>query len=228
MLVPGVCIVLGVQTRLEPPVAGEMVRVAERTTPPAVAVMVAVPDALAPATAVNPAEEAPDGTDTEVGTLTCALLLLNATVTPAVPAKPVRDTVHALGLPAATVSGEQVTEASVACAETASENVTEPPLRPAVSTADPACTPVALKFALDDAAGTTTVGGTETAVLPLDSDTVTAEAAGAVRNTVQLLVALRAIVPGLHDRLARAACAWIVKAADLVTPAEVAEIVAVC
>ena len=70
VLLPGVCIVVGVQTRLAAPEEDVILRAAERTTEPTVADIVALPDALAPAEAVNAAEEAPPGISTEAGTVT--------------------------------------------------------------------------------------------------------------------------------------------------------------
>ena len=81
-LEPGVWMVAGEQTRLGAEDAGDMVSVDVRTIPPKDAVIVALPDALAPADALKLAEEAPAATGIELGTLTCALLLLSETLTP--------------------------------------------------------------------------------------------------------------------------------------------------
>jgi len=183
-----------------------MVSVAERTIAPTVAVMVALPDVLAATAALKPADDAPPGIAREAGTLTCWLLLLRDTVTPLCPAGPLKETVHALELPAVTVSGVQVTEASEDCAVTASEKLTEAPAKLAVRTAEPAEAPAALKVALVVPAATVTDGGTVAEELPLESATVTPpEGAVAVRNTVQVAVAPGAMVPGTQVMLERAA-----------------------
>ena len=102
----------GEQTMLGTPDGGVMVSVAVRPIPPRVAVMVALPDALADAAALKPADDAPAAIDTEAGTLTCELLLLSDTFTPPCPAGPLNNTVQEVELPTVTVSGVQVTEES--------------------------------------------------------------------------------------------------------------------
>lgn len=72
----------GEHTRLAAEDAGVMVSVAVRTTPPRPAVMVALPVALAPAEALKFADDAPADMAIELGTITCALLLLRDTLTP--------------------------------------------------------------------------------------------------------------------------------------------------
>lgn len=128
VLDPGVCMDAGVHTRVGVLDAAEMLSEVPRTTPAIVAVIVAVPDALAPAEAVKPADVAPAPKDTEPGTVTCGLLLLSVAVTPPTPAGPVMTIVQLLELPAATVAGVQLTEESVDCAATASVKVAEFPL----------------------------------------------------------------------------------------------------
>jgi hypothetical protein len=183
-----------------------MVSVAERTIAPTVAVMVALPDALAAATALKPADDAPAGIATDAGTLTCGLLLVSDALAPLCPAGPLKETVQALELPAATVSGAHMTEASEDCAVTASEKVTEAPPKVAVRTAEPAEPPVAVKVTLDVPDATMTEGGTDAEELPLDNATVTPpEGAVAVRNTVQVVAAPGAMVAGVQARLDRAA-----------------------
>lgn len=100
----------GEQTIFGTPEGGVMVSVAVRATPPMAAVIVALPDALAPTEAVNPPVDAPAAIDTEAGTRTCALLLLSDTLAPLCPAGPLNKTVQELELPTTTVSGVQVTE----------------------------------------------------------------------------------------------------------------------
>jgi len=196
----------GEQTKPAAPVAGVMVRVADRTMAPTAAVMVALPDALPFTVALNPADDAPAGIIREDGTVTCRLLLFRDTVTPPGPAAPLNETVHALELPAVTVSGVQTTEAREDCAVTASENVTEAPPKLAVNTAEPDELPVAVKFALVVPDAIVTDGGTDAEELLLDNATVAPPAgAVAVRNTVQVEVAPGAIVPGLQDMLDNAA-----------------------
>jgi len=128
VLLPGVCIVAGVQIRLAVPEADVILRAVERTTEPTVADMVALPEALAPADAVNAAEEAPPDITTEAGTVTCGLLLLSAAVTPPDATGPLMETVQLLALPAGTVPGVQTTEESADCSATARVKVAEPPL----------------------------------------------------------------------------------------------------
>lgn len=82
VLEPGVCIVAGVQTRFGLLDAAVILSAAMRVMAPAVAVIVALPVALADAAAVKLADKAPMGTMTEAGTPTCALLLLSAMLTP--------------------------------------------------------------------------------------------------------------------------------------------------
>lgn len=128
VLVPGVWIEVGEQARLAAPDAAVIVRLADRTMAPAVAVMVALPDALAATEALNPAEDDPAGIASEAGTVTCGLLLPSDTLRPPAPAGPLKVTAQALELPAATVSGVQLNEASETCPVTASEKFTEVPL----------------------------------------------------------------------------------------------------
>ena len=111
-LEPGVWMVAGEQTRLAAEDAAVMVSVDVRTVPPKEAVIVALPDALAPAEALKFADEAPAATGIELGTLTCALLLLSETLAPPWPAGPLSDTVHVLAWPAVTVSGAHDMEES--------------------------------------------------------------------------------------------------------------------
>ncbi len=206
VLVPGVWIEAGEQMRLGPLDAAVTVSVAERTIAPMVAVMVALPDALAATAALKPADDAPAGIARDAGTLTCGLLLVSDTFAPLCPAGPLKETVQALELPAVTVSGAQMTDAREDCAVTASEKVTEAPPKLAVRMAEPAEPPVAVKVALDVPDATVTDGGTDAEELPLDNATVTPpEGAVAVRNTVQVVVAPGAMVPGMQAMLDRAA-----------------------
>ena len=70
-----------------------------------------------------------------------------------------------------------------------------------MTTAEPAVFPVAVNVALLVPDGTETEPGTEAAEL-LESATVTPpEGATALRNTVQVVVAPGAMVPGEQDRL---------------------------
>jgi len=134
------------------------------------------------------------------------LLLVSDTFAPLCPAGPLKETVQALELPAVTVSGAQMTDAREDCAVTASEKVTEAPPKLAVRMAEPAEPPVAVKVALDVPDATVTDGGTDAEELPLDNATVTPpEGAVAVRNTVQVVVAPGAMVPGMQAMLDRAA-----------------------
>ena len=214
-LVPGVWMDAGEHTRLGPLDAGVMVRVAERTIAPRVAVMVALPDAFAAAAALKAADDAPAEIATEPGTVTWGLLLLSDTLAPFCPAGPLKETVQALELPAATVSGVQSTEAREDCAVTASEKVTEEPPKLAVRTAEPAVPPVAVKFALVVPDAIVTDGGTDAEELLLDNATVTPpDGAVAVRNTVQVAVAPGAMVPGVQDMLDNAACGCSVSVID--------------
>ncbi len=128
VLLPGVCIVAGVQIRLAVLEAAVILRTAERTTEATVADMVALPEALAPAEAVNTAEEAPPAIRTEAGTVTCGLLLLKEAVTPPDAAGPLMEIVQLLVLPAATLPGVQTTEESVDCNVTVRVKVAEAPL----------------------------------------------------------------------------------------------------
>jgi hypothetical protein len=128
VLVPGVCIVAGVQIKLAALEEGVILRFVERTTEPTVADIVALPKALAPAEAVNPAEEAPPGIATEAGTVTCGLLLLSVAITIPGAAEPLIKIVQLVALPAAMVEGLQTTEVSVDCAATARLNFTVAPL----------------------------------------------------------------------------------------------------
>lgn len=128
VLLPGVCIVAGVQIRLAAPEADVTLRAIERTTEPTVADMVALPEALAPTDAVNAAEDAPPGIETDAGTVTCGLVLLSVTVTPPGATGPLMETVQLLALPAVTVPGEHNTEESVDCNVTARVKVADTPL----------------------------------------------------------------------------------------------------
>jgi len=201
-LEPGVWMVDGEQTRLGAAEAGAMVSVDVRTIPPSDAVIVALPEALAATEALKFAEAAPAAIGMEPGTVTCALLLLSETLTPPCPAAPLNNTVHALVLPAFTVSGAQTTEDSDDCPVTASEKVTEVPARLAVRTDEPADTAVAVNVALVAPDGIITEPGTVAALLPLESATV-APPDGAVvdRNTVHVALEPGASDPGLQDML---------------------------
>ncbi len=128
VLVPGVCIAAGVQIKLAALEEGVILRFVERTTEPTVADIVALPKALAPAEAVNPAEEAPPAIATEAGTVTCGLLLLSVAITIPDAGEPLIKIVQLLALPAAMVEGLQTTEESVDCAATARLNLTVAPL----------------------------------------------------------------------------------------------------
>ena len=128
VLLPGVCIVAGVQIRLAALDAVVILMAADRTAEPTMADMVTLPEALAPADTVNAAEEAPPDITTEAGTVTCGLLLLSAAVTPPDATGPLMETVQLLALPAGTLAGLQTTEESVACSATARVKVAEPPL----------------------------------------------------------------------------------------------------
>ncbi len=86
-----------------------IVSVVVRVAAPSVAVMVALPEALAPAVALKLPEVWPAGIETEAGTVTCALLLVSDTVTPFGPAAPLSDKLQVLAAPGATVAGEHVT-----------------------------------------------------------------------------------------------------------------------
>jgi len=81
-LEPGVWMVAGEQTRLGAAEGGAIVSVDVRTIPPRDAVIVALPVALAATAALKLADEAPAATGMELGTVTCALLLLSDTLTP--------------------------------------------------------------------------------------------------------------------------------------------------
>jgi len=108
VLEPGVWMVVGEHTRLAVLDAGLMVIVAVRVAEPAVAVMVALPVALALAAALKPADDCPAAIMTDAGTFTCGLLLLSDTVTP--PAVGLlSDTVQLLVAPGAMVPGAQLT-----------------------------------------------------------------------------------------------------------------------
>jgi len=74
--------VVGEQIRLAA-LEGVIVSAAERTIEPEVAVIVAAPEALAPAVALKAPTETPDEIVIEAGTLTFGLLLFNDTITPA-------------------------------------------------------------------------------------------------------------------------------------------------
>jgi len=206
VLEPGVWIDAGEQTRLGAPEAGAMVSVADRTMAPMAAVMVALPDALAATAALKPADDAPAGIVSEAGTVTCMLLLLSDTFVPPCPAGPLRETVHALVLPAVTESGLQINVESEDCPVTASEKLTEEPPKLAVRTAEPTEPAVAVKVALEVPDATMTDCGTDAEELLLDNATVAPpDGAVAVRNTVHVVEAPGAIVPGLQAMLARAA-----------------------
>lgn len=133
------------------------------------------------------------------------MLLLSDTLKPPVPAAPLKVTVQVLELPAATVRGVQAREEREGCPVTASEKVTEAPLKLAVRIAEPAWTAVAVKVALEVPEATVTDAGTVTEEpLLLDSATVAPpEGAVPVRYTVQVLVAPGAIVPGAQAMLAK-------------------------
>jgi hypothetical protein len=141
-------------------------------------------------------------------------------------------TTHVLEPPAVTVAGLQLRSERADCDVTASENVTEARLRLAVRIAEmvPLAWPaVALKFALVDPDGTTTDAGTVTEELPLPRSTVAPpEGAAPVRDTVQMLEAPGATVPGVHVKAASAAV-WVVgsmvRIVDCLAPPEVAEMV---
>jgi hypothetical protein len=128
VLAPGVCIVAGVQIKLATLEEVAIRRVAERMTEPSVTEMIALPEALAPAEAVNTAEEAPPAIKTEAGTVICALLLLTMAATPLAATGPLMEIVQRLALPAATVVGLQTTEESADCGATTSVKVAETPL----------------------------------------------------------------------------------------------------
>ncbi|SRR5579871_209508 len=117
----------GEQTRLGEFDAAVMLRLVVRTLAPIEAVMVALPLAFALTAALNPADDAPGGTDTEDGTVTWALLLLNETLAPDWPAGPLKDTEQELALPAFTVNGLQLTDAREDWPVTATEKFTEEP-----------------------------------------------------------------------------------------------------
>jgi len=127
VLLPGVCIVAGVQIRLAAPEADVIFRTADRTSDPTVADMVALPEALAPTEAVNTAEEAPPGIKTDAGTVTCGFVLLSVAVTPPDATGPLMETAQLLALPAATVPGEQTTEERVDCNVTVRVKVADAP-----------------------------------------------------------------------------------------------------
>ncbi len=209
VLLPGVCIEAGVQIRLAALEEDVIVRLVERITEPTVTDIAALPEALAPAEAVNPAEAAPPGMNTVAGTVTCGLLLLSVAVTPPDATGPLMEIVQLLELPAGTLAGLQTTEESVDCGATTRVNVAEPPLYVAVRSAEPLEfdeVEPATKFTLADPAGTTTLELIATKKLLLDSDTVAPLAgAGAVSDTVHVLLAPGAIVPGVQARLASAA-----------------------
>jgi hypothetical protein len=209
VLVPGVCIVAGVQIKLAALEEGVIVRAVERMTEPSVTEIVARPEALAPAEAVNTADEAPPATKTEAGTVTCPLLLLTVAVTPLAATGPLMEIVQLLALPAATVAGLQTTEESADCGATTSVNIAETPLYVAVSSTEPPEfeeVDPAWKFTLVDPAGTTTGEFTATKKLLLASDTLAPPAgAGPVSDTVHVLLAPGAIVPGAQAKPARAA-----------------------
>ena len=207
VVAPGVWIVAGEQTRLGALVDGVILRIAERTSVPAVAPMVALPAAFPATVAIKLIDIAPAGTVTDGGTVTWGLLLLSVTVRPPAPAGPLNETVQVLVPPAVTVPGLQATDDSADCGVTVSEKVTDVPFRLAVSSAEPDWPAVAVKFADIVPDWTTTVGGTaaETLLL-LDSATVAPPVgAAAVRDTVHVLVALGATAPGLQLKLARPA-----------------------
>jgi hypothetical protein len=127
VLEPGVCIVAGVHIRFAEPEEGAMTRPAERTAAPTVTEIVAMPEALAPAEAVNTPAVTPPGIKTEAGTVTCGLLLLSVAVVPP-DTGALREIVQLLALPAATVVGVQTREESPDCGPATMVNVTVAPL----------------------------------------------------------------------------------------------------
>jgi hypothetical protein len=89
--------------------------------------MVALPEALAPAEAVNTAEETPPDIKTDAGTVTCEFVLLSVAVTPPDATGPLMEIVQLLAPPAATLPGEQTTEESVGCNVTARVKLADAP-----------------------------------------------------------------------------------------------------
>ena len=207
--VPGVWMVVGVQTRVAFN-GWNTVRTVVRATVVVVAVMLTLmlPPSDA-ALAVKFAVLMPTGMVTVAGTVTLELLLANFTVTAAPEATLLRVTEHVLEVPCATLAGMQLTDATLAEVRTVKGNVVTAPFIDAVNMAVKSVTglpAVAEKATLLDPAVTRTLAGTDTAGLSLFSMTVKPPAeAFPVRVRVQLAEVVVAMAPGVQPRLASAA-----------------------
>lgn len=220
------------QIRLGAFEGAEILSIAPRETDATVAVIVALPLALAPAEAVNTAEAAPAGTETVAGTTTCGLVLFTVAVAPPAATGPVMEIVQLLELPAATLAGLQTNEESVDCAATARLNVVVFPLYVAVRTDEPVAfeeLDPTTKFVLVAPAAITTGELTLTTKLLLDIATLAPPAgAGPVKDTVHVPLPPAAIVAGEHERPAKVAGAGCtVTVVDFVAPVDVAEMLAI-
>src|SRR4029077_17386560 len=226
--VPGVWMVVGVQTRLA--LNGwYTVRTVVRDTVVVVPVMLAgMLPAFDAALAEKFAVLLPTGMVTAAGTVTLELLLANFTVTGAPEAALFKVAEHVLELPCATLAGMQLTDATLAEVRTVRGNVVTAPFIEAVNVtvkSDAGVPAVAEKATLLDPAVTRTLPGTDTAGLSLVTMTVKPPAgAFPVRVRVQLAEVVVAMAPGVQLRLASDALpACTVSVAVCVTPAELAD-----
>ncbi len=167
-----------------------MVSVAVRVADPSVAVMVALPEALAPAVILKLPEVWPAGIETEAGTVTCALLLTSDTVAPFEPAAPLSDTLQMMVAPGAIVPAEQVTAEREAAGWTVSTAVCVTPADVAeiVTLCELVTTVVAtVKVALVRPAGTVTwLWGVASELLVESVTGVPPDGAADARFTVQV------------------------------------------
>jgi len=204
--VPGVWMVVGVQTRVACNGWYTLTTVV-RDTVVVVAVMVSLMSpASDAAVAVKVAWLFPTSIVTEAGTVTLELLLASFTPTPAPEAALLSVTKHVLELPSGMFAGLQLTDATFGEVSTVRGYVVTAPLIVAVNMAVKSVTgvpPVAEKTALLDPAVTRTFPGTVTAGLSLVNVTVKPPAgAFPVRVTVQLAEDVVAMAPGVQLRLA--------------------------
>jgi hypothetical protein len=178
---------------------------------PAVSVAMTVV-AVVPAVAVNVAKVCPAATITLKGTVTVALLLESETaVPPPAGAAPLIVTVQVADAGPVTVPGVQLRLTTCSCCgDTLNPVVTVLPFNPAVSVALTvlAVVPaVAVNVAKVCPAATSTLEGTVTVALLLDSETVVPPLGAApVIVTVQLAVPGPVTVPGVQLRLTTCSC----------------------
>jgi len=204
--VPGVWMVVGVQTRVACN-GWYTLRTVVRETLVVVAVIVSLMSpASAAAEAVKVAWLFPASIVTEAGTVTLELLLASVTPTPAPEAALLSVTEHVLELPCGMFAGMQLMDATFGEVSTVRGNVVIAPLIVAVNMAVKSVTgvpAVAEKTTLLDPAVTRTTPGTVTAWLSLVNVTVRPPAgAFPVRFTVQLAEDVVAMAPGVQLRLA--------------------------